>query len=194
MTKRVKLAEDSNVLGMDEVVEFDNLSLDGSQGEVTTGSQDASDYEDNPKCAPDRLHFGQDRCLKMFQLSKDEERGVVRVCGGGQDCKRSGHKHLTTQGDPGVYDTVKTLNYVDGILSTFQTLDNQKKTDATRKASLEEVTAELTGSKFYQRKMLALERELEEQEGTRNQMTVTNLTMANWNPRANGTTIFRRRS
>jgi hypothetical protein len=36
MMKRVKLAEDSNVFGMDEVAEFDNLSLDGSQGEVTT--------------------------------------------------------------------------------------------------------------------------------------------------------------
>jgi hypothetical protein len=169
MTKRVKLAGDSNVLGMDEVAEFDNLSLDRSQGEVTTGSQDASNYEDNPKRAPDRLHFGRDRCMKLFQLSKDEERGVVRVCGGGQDCKRSGHKRITKQGDPGVYDTIKTLNYVDGILSTFRTLDEQKRSDAARKASLKEVTAELTGSKLYQRKMLALEREFEEHEGTSNQ-------------------------
>jgi hypothetical protein len=169
MTKRVKLARDSNVLQMDEVAEFDNLSLDGSQGEVTTGSQDASDYEDNPKRAPDRLHFGRDWCLKLFQLSNDEERGVVRVCGGGQDCKRSGHKRITEQGDPGVYDMIKTLNYVDGILNTFRMLDNQKWSDAACKASLEEVTAELMGSKFYQRKMLAIEREFEEQEGTSNQ-------------------------
>jgi hypothetical protein len=78
--------------------------------------------------------------------------------------------HMATQESmTGVYDTVKTLNYVDGILSTFWMLDDQKKGDAACKASLEEVTAELTGSKFYQQKMLALERELEEQEGTRNQ-------------------------
>ena len=78
MTKRVKLAGDSNVLGMDKVAEdYDNLSLDGSQGEATAGSQDASDYEDNPKRAPDRLHFGRDWCLKLFQLSRDEEQGVV---------------------------------------------------------------------------------------------------------------------
>jgi hypothetical protein len=64
---------------------------------------------------------------------------------------------------------IKTLNYVDGILNTFRTLDEQKRSDAARKASLEEVTVELTGSKFYQRKMLALEREFEEQEGTSNQ-------------------------
>jgi hypothetical protein len=39
MTKRVKLAGDSDVLGMDEVgKDYDNLSLDGSQGEATAGS------------------------------------------------------------------------------------------------------------------------------------------------------------
>jgi hypothetical protein len=74
MTKRVKLAGDSNVLGMDKVSkDCNNLSLDGSQGEATAGSQDASDYEDNPKRAPDRLHFGRDQCLELFQLTKDEE-------------------------------------------------------------------------------------------------------------------------
>jgi hypothetical protein len=50
-------------------------------------------------------------------------------------------------------DTIKTLNYADGVLNTFRTLDDQKRVDAARKASLEEVTAELTGSKHYQRKM-----------------------------------------
>jgi hypothetical protein len=43
-----------------------------------SGSQDASNYKDNPKQALDRLHFGRDRCLKLLQLtvSKDEEQGV----------------------------------------------------------------------------------------------------------------------
>jgi hypothetical protein len=122
MTKRVKLAGDSNVLGMDKVAkDYNNLSLDGSQGEATAGSQDASNYKDNPKRAPDRLHLGRDQCLKLFQWTKDEERGVVRVCGGGPDCKRNGRKRLTEQGDPGVYDTIKTLNYFDGVLNTFRT-------------------------------------------------------------------------
>jgi hypothetical protein len=78
MMKRVKLAGDSNVLGMDEVGEdYNNLSLDGSQAEATAGSRDASNYEDNPKRAPDWLHFGRDWCLRLFQLSRDEEQGMV---------------------------------------------------------------------------------------------------------------------
>jgi hypothetical protein len=110
--------------------DYTNLSLDRSQGEATTGSQDSSDYKDNPRRAPDRLHFGQDRCLKLFQLTKDKEQGMVHVCGGGRDCKCNGHKQITKQGDPGVYNTMKTLNYVDGILSTFRTLGEQQSMDA----------------------------------------------------------------
>jgi hypothetical protein len=177
MAKRVKLARDSNVLGMEDEVgnDYDNLSLDGSQGEETAGSQDASNYKDNPKQAPDRLHFGWDWCLKLFQLTKVEERGVVRVCGGGQDCKRNGHKRITEQGEPGVYNTIKTLNYVDGILNTFRTLGEQKKVFAARKASLEEeVTSDFTGSKFYQQRLRALERELEHEEGMNNKEVPNN--------------------
>jgi hypothetical protein len=77
--------------------------------------------------------------------------------------------NLTKQGNRGVYDIIKTLNYVDGVLNTFRTLDDQKRVDAAWKASLEEVTVELTGSRHYQRKMQALERELESQQGTSNQ-------------------------
>ena len=82
MVKKVKLPEDSMVLGRDESVNYDDdLSLDGvgSQGEDTKGSEDASDYEDDPQGAPGRLHFGSDRCLKLFQLSKDVQDGTVRV-------------------------------------------------------------------------------------------------------------------
>jgi hypothetical protein len=44
---------------MDEVGDdYTILSLDRSQDEATTGSQDALDYEDNPRRAPDWLHFG----------------------------------------------------------------------------------------------------------------------------------------
>jgi hypothetical protein len=39
MVKKVKLPEDSNVLGMDEIMAYDDLSLDGtSQGGETRAS------------------------------------------------------------------------------------------------------------------------------------------------------------
>jgi hypothetical protein len=128
MANKVKLVGDGNVLGMDEVKNYENLSLDGtSQGGGTIALQDASDFEDNPKSAPAQLHFGQDRCLKLFQLSKGTaESGIIRVCGGSTDCKRNGHKRGTDKGDPGIYDTIKTLNYVDGILSTHCTLSRNR--------------------------------------------------------------------
>jgi len=122
MVKKVKLPEDNMVLGRDEVEEYDDLSMDGtSQGEGTKASEDASDYEDDPKGAPGRLHFGDDRCRKVFQLTKDVEEGIARVCGGPIDCSRKGHKRTTDQGKPGIYDTIKTLHYVDGILGTHRT-------------------------------------------------------------------------
>jgi hypothetical protein len=59
MANKVKLVGDGNVLGIDEVENYDNLSLDeSSQGMGTMALQDASDFEDNPKsAAPARLHF-----------------------------------------------------------------------------------------------------------------------------------------
>jgi hypothetical protein len=162
MAKKVKRTEGSNALIMDEVDPYDNLSLDGtSQGGETEASQDASDYEDDdPRSAPVRLHFGPDWCHKLFQLSKDEAKGVIRVCVGPEDCKRNGHKKATEQGEPGVYDTIKTMNYVDRILSLHRTLDEQKKQDATHKVLLDEATRQITGSKSYQERIRAVEREL----------------------------------
>jgi hypothetical protein len=59
-----------------------------------------------------------------------------------------------------VYDTIKTLNCIDGILSTHQTLKEQKKVDATQKALLDEVISQLTGSKAYQQKLNTIEDKL----------------------------------
>jgi hypothetical protein len=161
MVKKVKLVGDGNVLEMDEVDNYDSLSLDGaSQGEGTMASQDVSDFEDDPKSAPARLHFGQDRCFKLFQLSKDIETGVIQVCGGLKDCKRNGHKWGTDLGDPGMYETIKTQNYVDGILSSYCSLEEQKKLDIKHKAMLDEVASQLTGSKNYQQRLKAAEDEL----------------------------------
>lgn len=59
MVRKVKLLGDDRAPGMDEDVNYDNLSLDGMlQGGETMASQEASDYEDDSKSAPARLHFG----------------------------------------------------------------------------------------------------------------------------------------
>ena len=78
MTKRVKLSENDTELGMDEIKGDDNLSLDDVSGDGDTmTSQDASEFEGDPKSAPERLFFGQDRCLKQFQLTNDVANGVI---------------------------------------------------------------------------------------------------------------------
>jgi hypothetical protein len=169
MVKKVKLPEDSMILGRDEIVDYDELSLDGvSQGEDTKGSEDASDYEDDPQGAPGRLHFGSDRCLKLFQLSKDVQDGTVRVCGGSSDCNRKGHKKTTERGLPGVYDTIKTLHYVDGIQSTHRTLEVEQQREAEQKAILLSLTGRLTDSTAYKAslKAVASELDIEGDEGT----------------------------
>ena len=55
-----------------------------------------------------------------------------------------------SQGKPGVYDTIKTLNYVNGILSTYRTLDEHKKEELACKILLDEAMSQLTGTKSYQ--------------------------------------------
>ena len=98
-------------------------SEDGSQGGETAASQDVSDYDADPKAAPARVFIGVTRCLKEFQLKGDADKGIVRVCGGpGDDCRRTQHKSLAVpKGKVGVYDSIKTANYVDGVKSTFKT-------------------------------------------------------------------------
>jgi hypothetical protein len=49
---------------------------------------------------------------------------------------------------------------VDGILSTHRTLDKQKEWDDRQRALVEEVTSQLTGSKEYQERLHAVEREV----------------------------------
>jgi hypothetical protein len=89
------------------------------------------------------------------------ESGVIRVCGGSRDCSRKGHKKEIEQGEPGVYNTVKTHHYVDGILSTHRTVNQEKEYDAVQKAHLLKVTSQLTGTKTYQDQLKAMEQEFE---------------------------------
>jgi hypothetical protein len=82
MTKKVKLPEDRETFGMDEIVE-DDLSLDelseteGSRGGRTAVSEDVSDYEGKPKEAPSHAFFGPDRCRSQFQLKNDSKNHLV---------------------------------------------------------------------------------------------------------------------
>jgi hypothetical protein len=121
MTKTVKLPEDRDTLGMDEIVE-DDLSLDelseteGSRDGGTAVSEDVSDYDGKPKEAPSHAFFGLDRCRSQFQLKNDNRNHIVRVCGGSTDCSRKGHRKGGNRAQAGVYDTIKTRDYVDGIL------------------------------------------------------------------------------
>lgn len=71
----------------------------------------------------------------------------------------NGELTLVTQAS--VYETIKTQYYVDGILSTHRTLEEQNKQDSKQRALLEDVTAQLTGSKAYQEQFRAAEEELE---------------------------------
>ena len=164
MTKTIKIPKDDNILGLGKVEGYDDdLILDeASQEAMTLGSEDVSDYEGDPKRAPTSLYFGKDRCLKLFQLKGDAESEIFRVCGGPADCIRKGHRHMDKQGQEGVYDTIKTLTYVDGLLHTWRTRSEQAVWDAENKAILDEATGCLIESKAYRDQLWQVEAEMTE--------------------------------
>jgi hypothetical protein len=106
MTKRVKLPEDREIVGEDEIIN-DDLSLDelseaeGSRGGAMSASEDISDYEGKPRGAPSHAFFGPDRCQNQFQLKNDHRSQIVRVCGGSTECSRKGHKKGGTRAQLG---------------------------------------------------------------------------------------------
>jgi hypothetical protein len=55
---------------------------------TTAGSKDVSDYEGNPREAPQHAYFGANQCRVMFQLKHDAEKNIIQVCGASQDCSR----------------------------------------------------------------------------------------------------------
>jgi len=96
-------------------------SSDESLGEETAN---VSDYEDgNPKEAPDVCAFGEENCRKIFQLKGDTKEGMKRVCGGlANSCTRAGHREEGRPLGPiGLYDVIRTVRKVDGILATHRT-------------------------------------------------------------------------
>ena len=120
MARKVKIPESKTAFGLDEIEDFDLAVDDYSQGGESQWSVDVSDYEDNIKDAPRRVYIGPDRCRKVFQLANDTEQGVVRVCGGPDDCRRAGHKALEKLGAVGTYETIKTTKYIDGLIHTHR--------------------------------------------------------------------------
>ena len=169
--KKVVLPDSSVGGGKDGIVIDDDLSLgdysaeEDSEGR-TDGSEDVSDYEGNPKEAPRCAFFGADRCRAKFKLKEDRQ--VVRVCGGPMDCSRKHHKKSPDRGLPGVYDTIKTRTYVDGILGTYRTTSDQEDREAEYRKLVDEATAQLTGSKTYQAQIQAAAAELGETGGNQN--------------------------
>ena len=68
MARQVKIPGDAEILGMDDIDRYTQSDDEFSQGEETTGSQDVSDYEGNPRAAPARIYIGPDCCRKEFQV------------------------------------------------------------------------------------------------------------------------------
>ena len=104
-----------------------------------------------PGLLPRHAYFGEDRCRAKFKLKEDKE--VVRVCGGGKDCSRKHHKRSEDRGRVGIYDTITTRIYVDGILASYRTCREQEGCEAEHRNLVNEATAQLTGSRTYQEQL-----------------------------------------
>jgi len=165
MTKKlVKLLESSDALDLDEVKDFD-LAVDGqSQDGQSLASEDVSDYDGNPKAAPRRVYIGPGRCRKVFQLTSDVDDDVWRVCGGPEDCRRSGHKSIDDYGAVGTYETIKTSTYTDGLVHTYQSWEEEEEQLSKMKALQLEAMDRLTGSKEYQAQLKAVQDEFADEE------------------------------
>ena len=102
----------------------ENYDYDSSDESIGEETANVSDYEgDNPKEAPDVCAFGEDNCRKVFQLKGDAKNGLERVCGGlASSCTRTGHgEESRARGPVGLYDVIRTVRKVDGILATHRT-------------------------------------------------------------------------
>jgi hypothetical protein len=162
MKQLVKLLESSNALDLNEVEEFD-LAVDGKlQDGQRLASKDVSDYDGNPKAAPQRVYIGPKRCRKVFQLASDADSDVWWVCGGPEDCRQAGHtRGLEDYGAMGTYKTIKTLTYTDGLLDTYRSHeDEEEQLNKTKVLQLEAMEC-LTAFKEYQAQLKAVKTEFE---------------------------------
>ena len=176
MTRKVTLPEGISAEGKDGIVVDDDLSLENySEGEESHGGRTdtsaVSDYEGNPREAPRYAFFGEDRCRAKFKLKEDRQ--AIRVCGGPKECSRKYHKKCSDRGLTGVYDTITTRIYVDGILSSYRTTREQEDREEEYRKLVGEATEQLTGSKVYQEQLKAAASEVGKDSSDRTSTTGT---------------------
>ena len=99
--------------------------------------------------SPRHAFFGEDRCRAKFKLKEDE---VVRVCGGARIAVVNITREVRTVAG-GIYDTINTRIYVDGILASYRTVAEQEGCEAEHRNLVNEATAQLTGSRTYQEQL-----------------------------------------
>ena len=67
----------------------------------------------------------------------------------GAECRRAGHKALGARGDVGTYETIKTTKYIDGVLDSYLSRQDEDRRIAAQKTLKAEAMAQLTGSQNY---------------------------------------------
>ena len=141
----------------------ENYDYDSSDESIGEETANVSDYEgDNPKEAPDVCAFGEDNCRKVFQLKGDAKNGLERVCGGlASSCTRTGHgEESRARGPVGLYDVIRTVRKVDGILATHRTKEAAAAIHAESKVLRDSHLSILKGSPGYQATLTMVDQEL----------------------------------
>jgi hypothetical protein len=162
MAKKVQLPpEERMAFGLDEIEDIDlDFAVDSySEDGGSQRSADVSDHEDNIKAAPRRVYIGADRCRKLFQLANDTDTGMIRVCGGPDDCRRAGHKAMADRGEMGTYETIMTTKYIDGRQDTYLSREDEDQWIAKQKAIKLDAMTRLTGLRAYQKQLQDAEAE-----------------------------------
>jgi hypothetical protein len=140
-----------------------NYNYDSSDESIGEETANVSDYEDgNPKEAPDVCAFFEENCRKIFQLKGDAKDGLKRVCGGlASSCTRTGHGEESRPiGPVGLYDVIRTVRKVDGILSTHRTKEAAAAINAEAKELRDAHLSILKGSPGYQATLKMVDQEL----------------------------------
>jgi hypothetical protein len=130
-------------------IEGDDDSSEGEDGGSEAGSRGSvSDYTGPAKQAPGKMLFGPTTCRAIYVLSSDKG-GIERVCGRKVGtCTRAVHGVLAKASE-GIYDTIASRKYVDGVLSThlpieeFEALEKERK--GKTKTDLEDAADWLRG-------------------------------------------------
>ena len=82
---------------------------------------------------------------------------------GPEDCRHLGHKSIQKFGPTGMYETVKTLKYVNGLFSFYKSQKEEEAEQAKAMAVQVEVIRCLMGAAKYQEQVKATKEELREE-------------------------------